>query len=63
MSDLRCCAKCRTPYNCGNKSCSCHPAGPDYARLILEAQASRAAFEITYARGERDPDTGVTPNK
>lgn len=20
----RCCAKCRTPYNCGNTKCRCH---------------------------------------
>ena len=20
----RCCAKCRTPYNCGNARCACH---------------------------------------
>ena len=20
----RCCSKCKTPYNCGNKSCRCH---------------------------------------
>ena len=20
----RCCAKCRTPYNCGNARCGCH---------------------------------------
>ncbi len=21
----RCCAKCRTPYWCGNVECACHP--------------------------------------
>ncbi len=21
---MRCCGKCRTPYNCGNKACTCH---------------------------------------
>lgn len=20
----KCCGKCKTPYNCGNKSCRCH---------------------------------------
>lgn len=20
----RCCARCRTPYNCGNTACACH---------------------------------------
>lgn len=20
----RCCGKCKTPYNCGNKACPCH---------------------------------------
>ena len=20
----RCCARCRTPYNCGNAECTCH---------------------------------------
>ena len=20
----RCCAKCKTPYNCGNSGCACH---------------------------------------
>jgi hypothetical protein len=22
----RCCARCRTPYNCGHKECRCHNA-------------------------------------
>lgn len=28
----RCCAKCRTPYFCGNKFCTCHaePEGTTY---------------------------------
>jgi len=22
----RCCARCKTPYNCGNEGCTCHQA-------------------------------------
>lgn len=33
MSNRRCCSRCRTPYNCGNKSCACHVrANPGTAR-------------------------------
>lgn len=28
MSTTRCCARCRTPYNCGNPSCACHLRAP-----------------------------------
>lgn len=29
----RCCARCRTPYNCGNPSCICHArANPSAVR-------------------------------
>jgi hypothetical protein len=31
----RCCGRCRTPYNCGNKACSCHGADEVRARLAL----------------------------
>lgn len=24
MSNRACCARCKTPYNCGNPACACH---------------------------------------
>lgn len=56
----RCCARCRTPYNCGDKTCWCHPQVTDELRLRIEAQASRDAYEIDYALGLSDGETGVT---
>ncbi len=34
----RCCAKCFTPYNCGNQDCACH--GLTLERLI-SSEATR----------------------
>lgn len=56
----RCCARCRTPYNCGNPGCACHPISPEtaaqHARIQAEATAVRERFDIDVRRGDRDPD-------
>ncbi len=39
----RCCAKCRTPYWCGNVECACHPQPPLAVRLGYAASTEAAA--------------------
>lgn len=60
MSNRRCCARCRTPYNCGNPFCRCHPADPaveaQRARIAHEAATVRERFDVDWRRGNRNPD-------
>lgn len=37
---MRCCARCRTPYNCGNKECRCH-----HAQIILFPETPQQALD------------------
>ena len=31
---MKCCARCRTPYNCANRSCICHAARRENADIV-----------------------------
>ncbi|GFL59247.1 hypothetical protein TUM15774_20980 [Neisseria gonorrhoeae] len=42
----RCCARCKSPYNCGNTACACH------ARIIPVEAALAVAAEV--AERERE---------
>lgn len=60
MSNRRCCAKCKTPYNCGNPACACH-AGSEAHRAawaaVLEENREdkvQARFHMDDYRGHRD---------
>lgn len=63
MSNRRCCARCKTPYSCGNPFCTCHPPTPEVeeARTRIRAEAAKlqARFAMDEQRGNRDPDHGL----
>lgn len=58
----RCCAKCKTPYNCGNPACACHAAGffeqAVWAQVLAENAPERtdARYHMDDYRGHRNPN-------
>lgn len=60
MSNRKCCAKCKTPYNCGNPGCACHaitgPAREAWAKAAEENRNIEARYHMDHYRGHRDPD-------
>jgi len=62
MSKRRCCARCKTPYNCGNPVCPCHAGTPEdqaaWAAAFAEAapEAREARYHMDHYRGHRDPN-------
>ena len=62
MTNRRCCAKCKTPYNCGNPACACH-AGSEYEQAVWAQVLAEngpvhreARFHMDTYRGTRDPN-------
>jgi hypothetical protein len=58
----RCCARCKTPYNCANPACSCHQGSAEaqaaWARVLAENGPvhREARFHMDDYRGHRDAD-------
>jgi hypothetical protein len=58
----RCCARCKTPYNCGNPGCACHAqanAAAAWAATLAENHPARTdmRFHMDQYRGNRDPNS------
>lgn len=60
MSNRKCCARCKTPYNCGNPGCACHKGSARdqeaWAATIAENKTVAARYHMDHYRGHRDPD-------
>jgi hypothetical protein len=50
----RCCARCRTPYNCGHKECRCHNARILRLPVVLET-AQDDLWEADRRNNTRNP--------
>jgi hypothetical protein len=62
---MTCCARCKTPYNCGNPGCRCHAgdAAAQAAWQVTLAENHPARVEARYHmdqyRGDRDPNSDL----
>jgi hypothetical protein len=62
MSNRHCCAKCKTPYNCGNPGCACHAGSFEdqaaWAAVLEENRPDKvqARYNMDHYRSIRDPN-------
>lgn len=58
---MNCCRKCWTPYNCGNKWCSCHPRPTPVEDLVQTAseRAQALAADLEYVEELMSAPVGV----